>query len=124
MSKSEEAFFDHLLDELDDLARTKCSTLDAFADKNADSDPLGHLRKEISSLIYKAQHLESFNTQQVAYKLEESVPELVAKELKTTLPEILTESLKNAMPQIVAEFVKQTIKKSVKKAIPKFDKHV
>ncbi|GJU89719.1 hypothetical protein Tco_1302142 [Tanacetum coccineum] len=119
MSKSEEASVDQLLDELDELARTKCSTLDTFADKNADSDPLGHLHKEISSLTSKAQHLGSFNTQQVAYKLEEYVPELVAEELKATLPEILTESLKNAMPQIVVESVKQTIKKSVKKAIPK-----
>ncbi|GKF09956.1 hypothetical protein Tco_0044180 [Tanacetum coccineum] len=98
MSKSEESSIDRLLDELDELARTKCSTLDAFTDKNANSDPLGHLRKEISSLIYKAKHLESFNTQQVAYKLEESILELVAEELKATLPEILTESLKNAMP--------------------------
>ncbi|GKA39974.1 hypothetical protein Tco_0732567 [Tanacetum coccineum] len=94
MSKSEKASVDRLLDELDELARTKCSTLDAFADKNADSDPL---------VIF------------------ESVPELVAEELKATLPVILIECLKNAMPQIVAEFVKQTIKKSVKKAIPKFD---
>ncbi|GJR47580.1 hypothetical protein Tco_1315683 [Tanacetum coccineum] len=112
MSKSEEASVDQLLDELDELSRTKCSTLDAFADKYDDSYPLGHLHKEIISLTFKAQHLESFNTQQVAYKLEEYVPELVDEELKATLPEILTESLKNVMPQIVVESVKQTIKKS------------
>ncbi|GJZ36374.1 hypothetical protein Tco_0582565 [Tanacetum coccineum] len=120
LSKSEEAYADHLLDEPNELARTRCSTLDAFANKNVDSDPLGHLCKEISSLTSKVQHLESSITQQVADKLEESVPDLVAEALKATLPELLSESLKNVMPQIVAESVKQTIKKSIKKSIPKF----
>nr|GEY86415.1 uncharacterized mitochondrial protein AtMg00810-like [Tanacetum cinerariifolium] len=54
LSKSEEALPNHLLDELDELARTKSAPLDDFADKTADSNPLSHLRKEISSLTTKA----------------------------------------------------------------------
>ncbi|GJW61329.1 hypothetical protein Tco_0110664 [Tanacetum coccineum] len=84
IESSEEAFADHLLDELDDFIRAKCSTLDASADKNVDSDPLGHL--------------------------QESVPYLLAESLRVTLPNLLSESLKSAIPQIIAKSVKQTVK--------------
>nr|GEU69089.1 retrovirus-related Pol polyprotein from transposon TNT 1-94 [Tanacetum cinerariifolium] len=47
---NEEAFADLLLDE---LQRTKCSTLDASTNKNAFSNPFGYLHKEIISFTSK-----------------------------------------------------------------------
>nr|GEV09164.1 hypothetical protein [Tanacetum cinerariifolium] len=55
LTKSEEALSDHLLDELDKFVRTKNAPLVEFAAKNVDSDPLGHLHKETSSLTTKKQ---------------------------------------------------------------------
>ncbi|GJV75123.1 hypothetical protein Tco_1506707 [Tanacetum coccineum] len=95
LTQSEEATVDNLIDELTDL--------NTFAAKQ--SDPIGHLCKEIISLTAQ---LESSITQKVTEKLEESVPDLIAESLKATLPNLISESLKLAIPEIIAESVKQT----------------
>nr|GEY91199.1 hypothetical protein [Tanacetum cinerariifolium] len=110
LSKSEEASTDHLLDYLDELGRTKSEPLDAFADKTANSDPISHLRKEISSLTTNVQKLESSITQLGAGKLEESMHHLVAKTHKASLLDIISDFLKIAIPEIITESVKQTVK--------------
>ncbi|GKA64015.1 uncharacterized mitochondrial protein-like protein [Tanacetum coccineum] len=103
-------YFDVVGSETDDTVHSEPKL-------NLSKNPLGHLRKEISSLTSKVQHLESSITQQVADKLEEFVPDLVAEALKSTLLKLLSESLKNVMPLIVVESVKQTIKKSLECAM-------
>ncbi|GJV57933.1 hypothetical protein Tco_1458938 [Tanacetum coccineum] len=69
------------------------------------SDPLGHLRKEISSLTTQVQQLESSITQKVADK-----PEIINESLKVTLPDLISESLKLAIPETITDSVKQTVK--------------
>nr|GEV01270.1 retrovirus-related Pol polyprotein from transposon TNT 1-94 [Tanacetum cinerariifolium] len=101
LSKSEEALPDHLLDELDELARTKSEPLDDFADKIADSNPLGHLRKEISSLTTKAiaesvkQVIQPMNKQFKAFnKLECTRFMVLQKELSKVLQEKMGPSIR------------------------------
>ncbi|GJY11427.1 hypothetical protein Tco_0379612 [Tanacetum coccineum] len=60
--------------------------------------------------------LKSFLAQQVADKIEGSVPRLVADAFKERVPKLLSDTLKNILPQI--------IKDSVKHALLKFDKRV
>ncbi|GKA35238.1 hypothetical protein Tco_0721729 [Tanacetum coccineum] len=97
LSKSKERDADNILDEMVDM--------NAFADKPSLSDPIGHLRNELSNLTTKVHNLESYISKQVTDKLEETVPYLVAETLKENLPELLSETLKNAIPQIVSESV-------------------
>ncbi|GJS80606.1 hypothetical protein Tco_0730487 [Tanacetum coccineum] len=63
LTQSEEATANNILDEM--------SNLKASVDKP--SDPLGHLRAEISSLSNKVDNLESFLAENVSRKLEEMV---------------------------------------------------
>nr|GEV00353.1 hypothetical protein [Tanacetum cinerariifolium] len=73
-----EASADNVIDELVDMVNYQDANLNAFADKPNESDPLGHLHKEISSLTAKVEQLGSLLSQQVANKFEDSVPKMVA----------------------------------------------
>ncbi|GJT03440.1 DNA-directed DNA polymerase [Tanacetum coccineum] len=91
LTQSEEATTDNLIDEMTGLNTSVAKS----------SDPLGHLRKEISSLTTQVQQLETFITQKVADKLEEFVPGLIVKFLKETMPDLISKSLKLAIPEII-----------------------
>ncbi|GKF27270.1 hypothetical protein Tco_0083164 [Tanacetum coccineum] len=78
LSKTDEVVADNMIDELVNMAHSK----DAFADKPAQSDLLGHIHAEISSLSAKVESLESSLSH-----------------------------LKNILPQIIIDFVKKTLPK-------------
>ncbi|GKD42786.1 hypothetical protein Tco_1267431 [Tanacetum coccineum] len=59
LTKTDEAAADNILDELADMAKFKNENMNSFADKPSQSDPLGHLHKDLSSLTSKLAHLES-----------------------------------------------------------------
>ncbi|GJT61686.1 hypothetical protein Tco_1005219 [Tanacetum coccineum] len=89
--------------DLHSLPDDEMVDLNASADKLL--DPLGQLRKEISSLTTHVQRLESSITHKVANKLEEYVPDLVVESLKATLPALISKSLKLAILEIIVESV-------------------
>ncbi|GJV36048.1 hypothetical protein Tco_1408525 [Tanacetum coccineum] len=100
--KSEEATANNVLDEPTDMDDNKNASLDASADKPSLSDPLGHLQAAISSLYIRVEKLESSLAQQVADKLDESVPQMhalpafdqrVQDTLKAQVPEIVLKPL-------------------------------
>ncbi|GKB30079.1 hypothetical protein Tco_0869480 [Tanacetum coccineum] len=116
LSKTDEAVVDNMIDEMVDIANSQNVNLNAFADKPTESDPLGHLQKDISLLATKVNNLESSLSQQVADKTDDSVPRMVADALEERLPELLSDTLKTILPNL--------LKDSMKKAFPKFDKRV
>ncbi|GJX17160.1 hypothetical protein Tco_0217992 [Tanacetum coccineum] len=75
-------------------------TFYAYDDKPTQSDPLGHLHKELHILTTKVNQLESSITKQVTDAIQSFVPSLVANTLKTNFPGLLSEALKNSLPQI------------------------
>ncbi|GJT81882.1 hypothetical protein Tco_1056224 [Tanacetum coccineum] len=91
LTQSKEDIADNILDEMADLK--------AFADKP--SDPLGHLRPEISSLSNKVDNLESSLAKKVSSKLEESVPrmalpkfdQMVQETMQSTVSELIRKPL-------------------------------
>ncbi|GKA00135.1 hypothetical protein Tco_0672685 [Tanacetum coccineum] len=116
LSNFEEMATDNVLDELADMANSKNAKINSFAKKPSLLDPLGHLRKDLSSLTSRVEHLESSLAQQVANKIEDSMPRLVANAFEERIPDLLSNTLKNILPQI--------IKDSIKQALYKFDKKV
>ncbi|GJR78556.1 hypothetical protein Tco_0149341 [Tanacetum coccineum] len=86
LSKTGKVAADNIIDELVDMANTQDVNLNASADKPNESDPLGHLHKEISSLTAKER-----------------------------IPELLSDTLKNILLQIIKDSVKQFVKKALPK---------
>ncbi|GJW84367.1 hypothetical protein Tco_0157512 [Tanacetum coccineum] len=123
-SEAYEVAADNVLDELVEMANCQDKNINASAEKLSESDPLGHLHKEISSLTTKVQQFESSLTRQVADKMEDSVSRMVADAFEDKMLELLSNTLKNILPQIIEDSVKQTVKKSIKKIVPTFDKRV
>ncbi|GJZ33969.1 hypothetical protein Tco_0579405 [Tanacetum coccineum] len=106
LTQSKEATTNNILDEMADL---KAST-------DKPSDPLGHLRAEISSLSNKVNNLESSLAKKVSSKLEELVPRIVANAFEERMPELLSDTLKNILPNIIEE--------SIHQALPKYDQRI
>ncbi|GJS98400.1 hypothetical protein Tco_0819570 [Tanacetum coccineum] len=95
LSKTDEAIVDNMIDELVDMAYSK----DASADKPAQSDPLGHLHAEISSLSVKVENLESSLSH-----LKNILPQIIMDSVKKTLPKFdkrVKKSLKAQVSDIV-----------------------
>ncbi|GJY98041.1 hypothetical protein Tco_0514951 [Tanacetum coccineum] len=78
LSLTNEVGADNVVDELVDMANTQDANLNIFAAKETNSDPLGHIQADITSLTAKVIHLESSLSQQVANKTNDSVPRMVA----------------------------------------------
>nr|GFD52357.1 hypothetical protein [Tanacetum cinerariifolium] len=62
------------------------------------SDPLGHLYKELRTLHTKVDQLESSISKKVTDDIQSSVPLIVADTLKENLSGLPTEALKNTLP--------------------------
>ncbi|GKF47334.1 hypothetical protein Tco_0137136, partial [Tanacetum coccineum] len=78
----------------DDKDECTAETFHAFADKPAQSDPLGHLQEELYLLNNKVDQIESCISKKVVEDIQSSVPTIVVDTLKAKLPGLLSEALK------------------------------
>nr|GEU87597.1 NADPH--cytochrome P450 reductase [Tanacetum cinerariifolium] len=101
LSKTDKAYADHMIDELVDIANSQDAKPNASAEKSPESDPIGHLQKDFSSLVDKGRILE-----------------LLADSLKSILPDLLKDSIKKALPKFDKR-VKKTIRAEVPERILK-----
>ncbi|GJY91451.1 hypothetical protein Tco_0506647 [Tanacetum coccineum] len=99
-----------------DMANSKNENVNASADKPSQSDPLGHLYKDISALTSRVGHLESSLAQQVVDKY------IIRKSVGTAYVPADALDLKEQNKNV--ERSSSNIKDSVKQALPKFDKRV
>ncbi|GJW24432.1 retrovirus-related pol polyprotein from transposon TNT 1-94 [Tanacetum coccineum] len=116
LSKTDEVTTDNVLDELVDMANSQDANINAFSNKPAESDPLGHFQANFNSNSARVNTLESFISQKLDNKLDESVPRMVTDVFEERIPDLLYDTLKNILPQL--------IKDSVKQSLPKFNKIV
>nr|GEV95368.1 putative reverse transcriptase domain-containing protein [Tanacetum cinerariifolium] len=116
LSVADEAAADDVIDELVDMAKSQDANLNVFASKATNSDPLGHLQADITSLAAKVKNLESSLPHKVSNKIDDSMPGMIADVFEERLPELLSDNLKNIFPKL--------LKDNVKKAMPMFDKRV
>nr|GEU63188.1 hypothetical protein [Tanacetum cinerariifolium] len=101
LSVSNEVGANNVVDELVDMANTQYVNLNIYVAKETNSDPHGHLQADITSLTVKVNHLDSSLSQQVANKIDDSVPRMLLKD-----------SIKKAMPKFDKR-IKKTIKAKV-----------
>nr|GEW51012.1 hypothetical protein [Tanacetum cinerariifolium] len=116
LSVADEAVVDDVIDELVDMAKSQDANLNVSAAKATNSDPLGHLQVDITSLAAKVNNLEPSLPHKVANKIDDSVPRMVDDVFKERLPELLSNTLENILPEL--------LKDNIEKAMPKFDKRV
>ncbi|GJR98982.1 hypothetical protein Tco_0271156 [Tanacetum coccineum] len=116
LSKTDEVTTDDVLDELVDMANSQDANINAFSNKPAESDPLGHFQANFNLNSARVNTLESFISQKLDNKLDESVPRMVTDVFEERIPDLLYDTLKNILPQL--------IKDSVKQSLPKFNKIV
>ncbi|GJY11630.1 hypothetical protein Tco_0380939 [Tanacetum coccineum] len=91
LSVANEVVVDNVIDELVDIEKTQDANLNVSAAKATDSDPLGYLKADITSLTVK-----------------ERIPELLSDTLKNILPQLLKDSVKKVMPKFDKRITKTT----------------
>ncbi|GKA56847.1 hypothetical protein Tco_0755919 [Tanacetum coccineum] len=94
-------------DSADHVSEECTETLHAFADKPAQSDPLGHLYEELCLLHNKVNQLESSITKHVSNFIQAIVPVIVTNTLKEQLPGLLSDALKDTLPQLIKDTIKR-----------------
>ncbi|GJW79167.1 hypothetical protein Tco_0140849 [Tanacetum coccineum] len=92
----------------------------AFASVSTLSDPLGHLQRELTTISFKVDQLESQVTKRVSDELKSYVPFLVSDALKETLPGLLADALKASLPSLIQESVQNTVQQSMGEQTSKF----
>ncbi|GJS46601.1 hypothetical protein Tco_0596722 [Tanacetum coccineum] len=100
----------------DEATTDNVANMFASTNKPSQSDPLGHRSTNFSLLVANITNLESFFSQKIADKIEESVPQIVADTLKERLLEMLSDTLKTILIDLLRYYVK--------KVLPKLDKRV
>ncbi|GKD37753.1 hypothetical protein Tco_1257960, partial [Tanacetum coccineum] len=107
---SKEDIYDNLYDNLYAISDGDAALPNSSADVSALSDPLGHLRRELTILSTKVNQLESSISNQVSKELKSSVPTLVTDALKDTLPSLLADALKASLPSLIRDSGEQKSK--------------
>ncbi|GJY05664.1 retrovirus-related pol polyprotein from transposon TNT 1-94 [Tanacetum coccineum] len=108
-------------DSSDHFSDAGTETLYASADKPAQSDPLGHLHKEVCLLNNKVNQLESNIANQVSATIQSSVPLIVADTLKEQLPGLLKDALKDTLPQLIKDSIKNYVSTSIAEELPQVE---
>ncbi|GJR90226.1 retrovirus-related pol polyprotein from transposon TNT 1-94 [Tanacetum coccineum] len=111
-------------DSADHVSGEGTETLHAFADKPAQSDPLGNLHIELCLLNNKVNQLESSITKHVSDSIQSTVPLIVTNTLKEQLPFLLLDALKDTLPQLIKDSIKSSVSESIAKELPQVEAHV
>ncbi|GKA49040.1 hypothetical protein Tco_0741998 [Tanacetum coccineum] len=96
--------------------RRRLHALYAYSSRDlvsTDSDPLGHLQIDISSLVAQVNNLESSLSQRAADKINDSVPRMVVDALEERLHELLSNTLKTILPDLLKNYVKKALPKEL-----------
>ncbi|GJS81595.1 retrovirus-related pol polyprotein from transposon TNT 1-94 [Tanacetum coccineum] len=120
LTKTDEAAADNILDELADMANFKNENMSSFADKPSQSDPLGHLHKDLISLTSKLAHLES-SLAQVKKTLNAEIPKLLIKLLNNAF-NLLNKKERIrfvSLQKLLAKTIKIKVGKSVMRSVRK-----
>ncbi|GJT42467.1 hypothetical protein Tco_0951182 [Tanacetum coccineum] len=104
---------EHLADNLNATSDGDIALPNASAGVLALSDPLGHLRRELTTISSKVDQLESCITKNVFEELKSFMHTLVSDALKEILPGLLADALKASLPSLIQEFVQNTIQQSM-----------
>ncbi|GJW04354.1 hypothetical protein Tco_1563210 [Tanacetum coccineum] len=108
LSVVDEPTADNVIDELVDMANTQDANLNISAAKATDSNPLGYLQADITSLTAQVNLLESSMSQQVGDKTDDSVPKIVVDAFEERIPELLSNTLKSILLQLIKDSVKKS----------------
>ncbi|GKA72514.1 hypothetical protein Tco_0778730 [Tanacetum coccineum] len=100
---------EHSADNLNATSNGDIALPNAFAGVSALSDPLGHLRRELTTISSKVDQLESCITKNVFKELKSFVPTLFSNALKETLPGLLADALKASLPSLIQEYGEHSI---------------
>ncbi|GJW58121.1 hypothetical protein Tco_0104852 [Tanacetum coccineum] len=107
-----------------DSQEVTTKTVHAFADKPAQSDPLGHLHEELNFLNNKVDQLESSISKKVAEYIQSSIPTIVTDTLEAKLPGLLSEAMNNILPKLLQDSIKTSILESIAEELPQVDAYV
>ncbi|GKC32815.1 hypothetical protein Tco_1040109, partial [Tanacetum coccineum] len=111
-------------DSTDHVSEKGTKTLHAFADKPAQSDPLGHLHEELCLLNNKVNQLESSITKHVSDSIQSTVPVIVTNTLKEQMPGLLSNALKDTLPQLIKDSIKSSVLESIAEELPQVEAQV
>ncbi|GKD05321.1 hypothetical protein Tco_1180295 [Tanacetum coccineum] len=104
---------EHSADNLNTTSDGDIDLPNASTGVSALSDPLGHRRRELTTISSKVYQLESRITKQVFKNLKSFVPSLVSAALKETLSSLFTDALKTSLPSLIQESVQNTVQQSM-----------
>nr|GEU65803.1 retrovirus-related Pol polyprotein from transposon TNT 1-94 [Tanacetum cinerariifolium] len=108
-------------DSTDHVSKEGTETLHAFADKPAQSDPLGHLHKELGLLHNTVNQLESSITKHVSDSIQANMHEIITNSLKEKLFSLLSYALKDTLPRLIKASIKSSILESIAEELPQFN---
>nr|GFC83140.1 hypothetical protein [Tanacetum cinerariifolium] len=111
-------------DSGDHVSEEGTETLHTSADKTAQSDPLGHLHKDLCLLHNKVNQLESSITKHVSDSIQATVPEIVTNTLKDQLPRLLSYALKDTLHLLIKETIKSSVSESIAEELPQVEAQV
>nr|GEU89564.1 hypothetical protein [Tanacetum cinerariifolium] len=101
LGNNDEADTDNALDKLVDMANTQDANLNVFAAKLTESNPLGHIQADISSLFAKVKNLKLSLSHQVVDKIDDLVPRMTVKKVMPKLDKRVKKTLNAKVPNII-----------------------